>query len=135
MTKEYEAHVESNGAGWYSVYCNEEFPFGVFGEGATVEEAERDFLAVFNEMSAAHKERTGEEVQATFSFVKDMSAVLQECKEYISFAYLSQLTGISKAMLSQYACGTRRPKQAQRERIIGGIHQIGQTCMQISVPC
>ena len=135
MTKEYEAHVESNGAGWYSVYCNEEFPFGVFGEGATVEEAERDFLAVFNEMSAAHKERTGEEVQATFSFVKDMSAVLQECKEYISFAYLSQLTGISKAMLSQYACGTRRPKQAQCERIIGGIHQIGQTCMQISVPC
>ncbi len=90
MTKEYEAHVESNGAGWYSVYCNEEFPFGVFGEGATVEDAERDFLAVFDEMCAAHKERTGEEVQATFSFVKDMSAVLQE---------------------------------------------IGQTCMQISVPC
>ena len=135
MAKKYEAHVESNGAGWYSVYCNDEFPFGVFGEGATIEEAERDFLAVFKEMSAAHKERTGEDVQATFSFVKDMSAVLQECKEYISFAYLSQLTGISKAMLSQYACGTRRPKAAQRERIVGGIHQIGQTCMQISVPC
>ncbi len=62
-----------------------------------------------------------------------MSAVLQECKEYISFAYLSQLTGISKAMLSQYACGTRRPKPAQRDRIVGGIHQIGQTCMQVGV--
>ena len=133
MSKKYEAHVESNGAGWYSVYCNEEFPFGVFGEGATIEEAVRDFLAVFNEMRAAHKERTGEDVQAELSFVKDMSAVLQECKEYISFAYLSQLTGISKAMLSQYACGTRRPKPAQRERIIGGIHQIGQTCMQVGI--
>lgn len=133
MSKKYEAHVESNGAGWYSVYCNEEFPFGVFGEGATIEEAERDFLAVFNEMRAAHKERTGEDVQAEFTFVKDMSAVLQECKEYISFAYLAQLTGISKAMLSQYACGTRRPKPAQRERIVGGIHKIGQTCMQVSV--
>ena len=133
MTKNYEAHVESNGANWYSVYCNEEFPFGVFGEGATVEEAERDFLAVFNEMRENYKVRTGKDVEATFSFVKDMSAVLQECKEYISFAYLSQLTGISKAMLSQYACGTRRPKPAQRERIVGGIHQIGQTCMQVGV--
>ena len=133
MAKNYEAHVESNGANWYSVYCNEEFPFGVFGEGATVEEAERDFLAVFNEMRENYKVRTGKEVEATFSFVKDMSAVLQECKEYISFAYLAQLTGISKAMLSQYACGTRRPKPAQRERIVGGIHQIGQTCMQVGV--
>ena len=131
MAKNYEAHVESNGANWYSVYCNEEFPFGVFGEGATIEEAERDFLAVFNEMRENYKVRTGKEVEATFSFVKDMSAVLQECKEYISFAYLSQLTGISKAMLSQYACGTRRPKLAQRERIVSGIHQIGQTCMQV----
>ena len=133
MAKNYEAHVESNGANWYSVYCNEEFPFGVFGEGATVEEAERDFLAVFNEMRENYKVRTGKEVEATFSFVKDMSAVLQECKEYISFAYLAQITGISKAMLSQYACGTRRPKPAQRERIVGGIHQIGQTCMQVGV--
>ena len=133
MTKNYEAHVESNGANWYSVYCNEEFPFGVFGEGATIEEAERDFLAVFNEMRENYKVRTGKEVEATFSFVKDMSAVLQDCKEYISFAYLAQLTGISKAMLSQYACGTRRPKPAQRERIVGGIHQIGQTCMQVGV--
>ena len=131
--KEYEAHVESNGAGWYSVYCNEEFPFGFFGEGATIEEAERNFLAVFNEMRMAHKERTGEDVQATFSFVKDMSAILQECKEYISLAYLSKLTGISKAMLSQYACGTRCPKPAQRERIVGGIHQIGHACMQVGV--
>ena len=133
MTKNYEAHVESNGAGWYSVYCNEEFPFGVFGEGATIEEAERDFLAVFEGMRANYMERTGKSVEATFSFVKDISAILQECKKYISFAYLSQLTGISKAMLSQYACGTRRPKAAQRERIVGGIHQIGQTCMQIGV--
>lgn len=129
--KEYEAHVESNGAGWYSVYCNEEFPFGVFGEGASIAEAERDFLAVFNAMRAAHKERTGENIEATFTFVKDMSAVLQECKEYISFAYLAQITGISKAMLSQYACGTRHPKPAQRAKIVGGIHQIGQTCMQV----
>ena len=132
MNKTYEAHVESNGAGWYSVYCNEDFPFGVFGEGATVEEAEQDFLAVFNGLRANYKERTGKDVEASFTFVKDMSAVLQECKAYISFAYLAQITGVSKAMLSQYACGTRHPKPAQREKIVGGIHEIGRTCMQVA---
>ncbi len=131
--KKYEAHVESNGAGWYSVYCKDEFPFGFFGEGASIEEAEQDFLATFEAARAAHKKRTGEDVQASFSFVKDMSAILQECKEYISFAYLSQLTGISKAMLSQYACGTRHPKPAQKEKIVSGIHQIGKTCLQVEV--
>ena len=131
--KKCEAHVESNGAGWYSVYCNENFPFGVLGEGATIEEAERDFLATFDAFRAEHKERTGEEVNATFTFVKDMSAILQECKAFISFAYLSQITGISKAMLSQYACGTRKPKPAQREKIVSGIHQIGQNCLQVGV--
>ena len=64
--KEFEAHVESNGAGWYSVYCNDEFPFGLIGEGASVEEAERDFLAVFDAMRIAHKERTGEDVEAFY---------------------------------------------------------------------
>ena len=70
--KEYEAHVESNGAGWYSVYCNEQFPFGFFGEGATVEEAERDFLATFKAFRDEHKARTGEDIQASFTFVKDV---------------------------------------------------------------
>ena len=73
------------------------------------------------------------EIPDNITFVKDISAVLQECKAYISFAYLAQITGISKVMLSQYACGTRKPKATQRERIVGGIHQIGQTCLQIGV--
>ena len=58
---------------WYSVYCNEQFPFGFFGEGATIEEAERDFLATFEAFRDKHKARTGEDVQATFTFVKDVS--------------------------------------------------------------
>ena len=57
MKKEYVAHIESNGNGWYSVYCNEEFPFGFFGEGATIEEAKEDFLATFKGFSIDHHEK------------------------------------------------------------------------------
>lgn len=134
MKKEVTAHIECNSTGFYSIYVEHgDLPFNFFGDGETEQEAKDDFMAVYEAMRKDYKERTGKDVEASFSFVKDMSAVLQECKEYISFAYLAQLTGISKAMLSQYACGTRRPKSAQRERIVGGIHQIGQTCMQVGV--
>lgn len=131
MEKKIKAHIECNGSGLYSVYVEEDFPFGFFGEGKTIEEAKNDFLSVFNEMSIRHKNRTGEEVSADFVFVYDMSAILQECKNYLSFAYLAKVTGINKGMLSQYACGTRKPKSAQREKIINGIHTIGNQCLLV----
>ncbi len=131
MAKTYQAHIEANGQGYYSVYVNEAFPFGFFGEGSSIEEAKKDFLAVFDAMRAKHLQRTGENIEANFEFVCDISAILQECKAYLSFAGLSEVTGISKAMLSQYACGTRKPKEAMRTRIINGIHDIGNICMTI----
>ena len=69
------AHVESNGTGYYSVYCEEQFPFGFFGEGYSIEEAKQDFIAVFEAFCAQHKQRTGEVVEATFTFVLDESAL------------------------------------------------------------
>ena len=129
MAKTYQAHIEANGQGIYNIYVNEKFPFGFYGEGKSIEEAQKDFIAVFNGMREKHKERTGEIVDASFSYVYDMSAILQSCKNYISFAGLSEITGISKSMLSQYACGMRKPKPGMRDRIITGIHQIGSTCM------
>lgn len=68
--KEYKAYIEDNGAGWYSVYCKDEFPFGFFGEGATIEEAKHDFLATFEAFREDHKAHTGEDVQASFTFVE-----------------------------------------------------------------
>ena len=69
------AHVESNRNGYYSVYCEEQFPFGFFGEGYSIEEAKQDFIAVFEASCAQHKQRTGEVVEATFTFVLDESAL------------------------------------------------------------
>ena len=69
------AHVESNGNGYYSVYCEEQFPFGFFGEGYSIEEAKQDFIAVFEASCANHLKRTGEVVEALFTFVLDDSAL------------------------------------------------------------
>ena len=76
MKKEYTAHIESNGNGWYSVYCEEEFPFGFFGEGATIEEAIQDFISTFEAFRDNHYKQTGEYIEATFTFVLDNFATL-----------------------------------------------------------
>ena len=123
------AHIECNNNGFYTVYTNDGFPFGFFGEGNSAQSAKEDFIAAFNAFRDDYMARTGEFIDAEFEFVYDTSALLQEYKEIISFKALADATGISKAMLSQYACGTRHPKPAQRERIIAGIHEMGRRCL------
>lgn len=65
------AHIEGGNDGWYSVYFNEDLPFGCFGEGRTIEEAKYDFLGTFDAFCKDHYERTGELVEAEFEFVYD----------------------------------------------------------------
>lgn len=99
------------------MYCEEDFPFGFFGEGYTVEEAKTDFLNVFYGMRDRHFEKTGEYVEAEFTFVYDASAFLQHYKGILTLSGMSRMTGINKAQLSQYVCGKRHPSPRTQEKI------------------
>ena len=131
--KEIEAHIESNGQGMYSVYVEENLPFGLLGEGTTIEEAKADFIAVYEEMREAHKARTGEEVSYKFRFVIDMSAFLANYKYILSLAGLAKLTGINKAQLSQYVCGTRRPSPKTQDKIKRALAGLGKELVAASL--
>lgn len=131
--KEIEAHIESNGQGMYSVYVEENLPFGLLGEGTTIEEAKADFIAVYEEMREAHKVRTGEEVSYKFRFVTEMSAFLANYKYILSLAGLSKLTGINKAQLSQYVCGTRRPSLKTQDKIKRALAGLGKELVAASL--
>lgn len=70
-----EAHIECNREGWVSIYVETEMPFGIMGDGATVEEAKKDFLGALSEMIEYHKEDTGELVEVEqIDFVLDATA-------------------------------------------------------------
>ena len=76
MKKNVKAHIECNGSGFYSIYVEHgDLPFNFFGDGETEQAAREDFMAVYEAMREDYKERTGVDVQAEFSFVKDMSTV------------------------------------------------------------
>ena len=124
MKAKLTAHIEHNGGRLYSIYVNENLPFGIIGEGYTKEEAIQNFLEVYRQSRAAHRQRTGNDEDYTFHFVLDPSAALAITKDKTTLAAIAQKTGINKVQLSQYACGRRTPTPRLVQRIKQGIEDI-----------
>lgn len=123
--KQITAYIESNGKDLFSIYTEEKLAYFVIGDGVTIEEAKADFLAVYEASRKAHLEETGLDVQYSFAFELTASAFFLQYKGLISLAGLSKLTGINKAQLSQYACGTRKPTAKTLQKIKDSIHSLG----------
>ncbi len=115
--KQVMAFIEQNREGFYSVYTNEDFPFGFFGEGYTAQEAINDFKAVYAAMKSRYEKKHNvvlEDVEFTFKY--DVNSFLSAYRGVLTLAGLQRLTGISQQQLSQYLNGTRHasPKTAER---------------------
>ena len=121
-----KAHVECNNRGWFSVYTEDEFPFGFFGEGNNADDAVKDFINVYTAMREDHLHRTGENIEVEFVFTYDTSAFLQHYKGLLTLSGLSRMTGINKAQLSQYVCGRRHPSRRTGEKIRQSVKQFAE---------
>ncbi len=111
------AFIEQNKDGFYSVYTNEDFPFGFFGEGDTAQEAIDDFKAVYAAMKENYEQDHNTRIEdVEFVFKYDMHSFLSAYRGILTLAGLQRLTGISQQQLSQYLNGTRHasPKTAER---------------------
>lgn len=67
----------------------------------------------------------------TLKYDYTMSAILQEALNFTTLAAISRVTGIKHAQLSHYANAVSRPKEAQKTRIISGLHEIGNACLAV----
>ena len=122
--KEVQAHIEQGKDGSFGVYTDYgELPFVVIGDGRTLALAKADFAAVWDASMASYTERTGKQLEATYTFVYDTPSFLQEYKGIITLSGLSRLTGINKAQLSHYMTGTRRPTEATHNKIKRSVRQ------------
>ena len=61
----------------------------------------------------------------------DTAALIHACEPYTSIAALSRATGINQRQLSHYASGLRHPRPEQRQRILEGVHHIGQELQSV----
>ena len=128
--KHIKGYIECNSTGFYTVYHNEDLPFGFFGEGHSAEEAKKDFIDTFKAFRDDHYERTGEWVDAEFDFVYDASAFLQHYKGLLTLTGMSRMTGINKGQLSQYVTGRRHPSPKTQERIKISVQQFAKELSQ-----
>lgn len=61
----------------------------------------------------------------TLEFELNIQALLHHFERILTRAALAKVTGINERQLGHYATGHRNPRPAQRNKIIEGIHQIG----------
>ena len=60
-----------------------------------------------------------------FDFKLEVSALLHSLDGIVTRSAIARVTGINERQLGHYASGIRNPRPEQRQRIITGIHTIG----------
>lgn len=61
----------------------------------------------------------------------DTAAMLRDAELFTTMAAISRVTGINQKLLSHYASALKKPRPAQRKRIVDGLHAIGQRFLAI----
>lgn len=116
----------------YSAYISEKIDGVVIVTGKTIEELKQNI----QESLTFHIEGLEEEVDEwlakgdyQLTYECTVSATLQNCLNYTTLAALSRVTGIKHAQLSHYANSIAKPKPKQKEKILLGLHTIGEACL------
>ena len=113
-------------------------------QGGMVVATDRDLEALqagFAESLALHVEgcvADGDELpgwlvrgEYTLDFQLDASALLRQAERFTTMAALSRACGINARQLAHYASGLKRPRPAQRERILDGLRLIGRQVLAL----
>lgn len=61
----------------------------------------------------------------------DAAALLRDAELFTTMAAISRATGINQKLLSHYANALKTPRPAQRQRIVDGLHRIGQQFLAV----
>lgn len=59
------------------------------------------------------------------------AALLRDAERFTTMASISRATGINQKLLSHYANALKTPRQAQRQRIVDGLHAIGRQFLAV----
>lgn len=128
--------IETGSDGTYDVYFDptkdDGLPFGLLGQGDTVQEAVDDFYASMDEMKVLFEEKDLEfPSNLEFSFSYDIPSFLAYYKGKLSLNGLGRLTGINPKQLNHYATGVRRPSRKTIDKIEHAMHTFGQEICQL----
>lgn len=125
LKKRIKATVEKTDTG-FSAYANE---YSVYTTGQTITELLCNMVEALN----LHFEDDDLEVSSdNIKFEIDLQQFFQYYR-VINAKFLAQRIGMNETLLSQYVQGRKKPSVKQTEKILEGIHQIGQELTDISL--
>jgi len=116
--------VEKTGTG-FSAY-SEEFP--IFTTGRTIPE----LINNANESAQLYFEDEYEVTHDNLQFEIDFAQFFQYYK-VLNSKFLAEKIGMNPTLLSQYVQGHKKPSVNQTEKILNGIHQIGQELSEMNL--
>ena len=116
--------IERGMDGTFSAYIggNTRLPFGVIGEGKTVQETMEDFMGGYEEMKELFLEEGRDFPEVVFEFKYDLPSFLQYYAYAFTLAGLERITGVNQRQLSHYINGVRKPSPATVHKIEQKIH-------------
>jgi len=68
-----------------------------------------------------------------FIYKLSLDTLINEFSGILTIAALSRVTGINERQLWHYAAGVRHPRQAQRKRIVNGLHKLGKELLSVDM--
>ena len=95
--------------------------------GKTIDGVKKEFEDAFD----FHLEDSDSVKNYTLNYQLQTSALLHKLDGFITRSALSRVTGINEQQLSHYITGRRNPRPKQREKIIEGIHKIGNELINV----
>ena len=109
----------------------------VFGFGESVEEAKADaeaalvgFIEILEKCGKPVPDELSGSYEIDFEF--ETEALLKHIEGIVTKTALAKASGINPAQLSHYSSGLKKPRQKQRERIVKGLHKLGQDLLSVS---
>lgn len=124
-TRKVHVVIERGEDGTYSAYIKEDAPYGIIGEGNTVEETINDFKVGYEDMRKCYEEDGKEFPELEFEYVYDLASFLQKYAYAFTLAGLSRIVGVSAAVLSHYVTGYRNPSEKTVKKIETSLHNFG----------
>ncbi len=126
-TRIVKAFIERGRDGSYGVYFDEDLGCGFFGDGATKQEAIKDFIESYEDF---RDESSNPKVRETmqnieFDYCIDIKSYLEYYSQFFKLEGIAKLTGVSANQLSQYLNGFRTPKQSTAKKIEEGLIAFG----------
>ena len=109
----------------------------VFGFGETVEQAKEDaraalnsYIFVLNKYDKPIPEILSGEYELVFEF--DVEALLKYIDGTVTKKAIAKASGINAVQLTHYSSGLKKPRKAQREKIIAGLHKIANDLLSVT---